>query len=263
MSELPLSERRGFELSNFGCNQLGILMVKAPIEEVSPTLTQWLHGKLEINVFGKAYDIYRRRSHLLFQYCGHDWTILFPYYICQTDTVSRLSQQLETRCIYLETEDTSGCDSYSLWDSGTCIEEFNWGCDYTEEVFGIEPQELLEYAIEREKQGNPIPSGWDPRRWDIYCFSDLSSYQFRSTLNTATEAEVLETYKFLDTLLRAQNAWLPAWDYLPDGDGGKIHAEGAKAEDFVRVDLILGEKWKKQVLPQNHPHNNAGEDISF
>lgn len=245
MSELPLSERRGFEFSDFGCNRIGILMVKAPIEEVSPILTQWLYGRLENNVLGQANDWC---SKLLFQYCGHDWTIVFPFDILATNTVSQLSQQLETRCIYLEYEDTSDCFGYRLFDRGTCIEEFNWGCDYTEEIFGIKPEELLEYAIEREKQGNPILSSWDPRTFDVYCFDDYRSYAFRSTLNTATEAEVIEIDKFLDTLFRAQDAWLPDWDYLPCEE--KIQAVRAKAEDFVRVDLIRQGKSVNEVIAQ-------------
>ena len=245
MSELPLSERRGFEFSDFGCNRIGILMVKAPIEEVSPILTQWLYGRLENNVLGQANDWC---SKLLFQYCRHDWTIVFPFDICATNTVSLLSQQLATRCIYLEYEDTSDCSAYRLFDRGTCIEEFNWGCDYTEDFLGIEPEELLEYAIEREQQGAPIPSGWDPRSWDFYCFDDYRSYAFRSSLNTATETEFIETDKFLDTLLSAQNAWLPDWDYLPAES--EIKAVSAKAEDFVRIDLIRKGKFVNEVVAQ-------------
>lgn len=75
-------------------------------------------------------------------------------------------------------------------------------------------------------------------KWNVYCFQGLSSYKFRSSLRTATETEVLDTNNFLNTLLCAQDAWLPDWDYLPWGQ--TIAAAKVKAEDFVRIDLIRG-----------------------
>ena len=87
MEELPISQRRGFEFSELELNKLAILMVQAPIQQTSPTITQFLQGKLEIDVLGKDYDLYLHPACILHQYCGHDWTIIFPFDICATNTV--------------------------------------------------------------------------------------------------------------------------------------------------------------------------------
>jgi hypothetical protein len=51
-------KRRGLEFLFWQNNTLGILMVKAPIELVSPVISSVLNGVLEIDVFGKQYDPY-------------------------------------------------------------------------------------------------------------------------------------------------------------------------------------------------------------
>lgn len=43
-----LSQKRGFEFSELELNSLGILMVKAPIDRVSPLIAKLLRGTLEI-----------------------------------------------------------------------------------------------------------------------------------------------------------------------------------------------------------------------
>ena len=153
---------------------------------------------------------------------------------------------LETRCIYLGSEDTSGSSSYSLFETGRCIEEFEWGCDYTEEFLEIDREDLWQFAEERAKQGNPLPSGWDPSQWNVYCFEGFSNYKFRSNTRTATEVEVLNTDTFLNTLFYAQDAWLPGWEYIPCTDD--LSDSPLKADDFVRVDCIQGAKSVNEAL---------------
>ena len=241
MEQIPLSKRRGFEFSELMRNKLGILLVKASIEKVSPTVVELLNGILETDVFGREHNF--GWGCILSQYREHDWTIVFPFDICAGSTVLQISKMLETYCIYLQHEDTSSCSSYELLHCGNRIEEFQWGCDYIEEVWGIAAEKFFQFAREREASGNPLPFGWNPNSWDIYCIRGYSSYQFRSSINKATEAEVIDTNKFLDTLLRHQNAWLPDWECLPYGGE---HSQ-VNAEDFVRVDLISNAKSVNEV----------------
>ncbi len=236
-----ISKRRGLEFIWWRENTLGILMIKAPIELVSPVIASVLNGTLDIDVFGKQYDPHSNRCHTIYQYQGHHWTIVFTFDICAASTVAKISEQLQSDCIYLVTEDTSGCASYQLFEKGKIIEEFNWGCDYTEEFLGIEPEELLEFARERELQGDPLPQHWDPRQWDIYFVNELSSYQFRSNKYKATKDEVQNEEIFLDKLFQAQDAWLPDWEYLPEIFPLLEGLEDLKLctkKDFIRVDVV-------------------------
>ncbi len=237
-TETNLPERRGFEFSNWQTNTFGILMVKAPIELVSPAISEILRGELRLDVLIRQYDTQLSSGQILYQYQGHNWTIILNFSICASSTVAKISEQLQSDCIYLETEDTSGCSSYTLLEKGKIIEELHWGVDYTEEVLGIETEELLDFVKMREAQGNPLAEGWDPRKWDIYCFEGYSSYQFRSNKYKATSNEVKNTESLLDKLFKFHDAWLPDWEYIPaleEFEGSKI-----SAEDFVRVDIVHG-----------------------
>ena len=122
MQELPLSQRRGFEFSEFGHNQLAILMVKAPIEQTISTTAELLDGKLEIDVLEKEYklrdnlkdyDETRGWDLILHQYSGHDWTIVFNFDVCADRTVAKISQLLDSYCIYLQYQDTSSWSGYN------------------------------------------------------------------------------------------------------------------------------------------------------
>jgi hypothetical protein len=244
MQEVPVPERRGFELSDFQLNGISILMVKAPIQQVSSKLATLLHGKLKIDVFRQDNDKPCGRHTVIHQYVGHDWTIVFPG--GAMDTAIQLSESLKTFCIYIAHGDTSGCSVYQLFYQGVCIEEFDWGCDYTEEFLGIDPKDLLEFAQEQDNKGEPLSDYWDPRQWHIYCFAGLSSYRFRSNIRTATESDVLDENKFLNTLLCAQDAWLPDWKYLPWTESFDISK--VNINDFVRIDLIKGRESPPEVL---------------
>jgi len=240
-----LSERRGFEFSGLGVNTLGILLIKAPIELVSPTISELLHGVLETDAFGREYDSYLRRYRILHQYRGHDWTIICPFDICASGTVAKISEQLQVDCIYLENEDTSGCSGYKLFVRGACVEEFDWGCDYTEEVWEVTPEEFPQFLKQREAEGNPLPPGWDYRQWNVYCLAGYC-YRFRSYTRAATCEEVKDTDRFLDKLFRAQDAWLPDWEYLPWSE--TIDGSQISASDLVRVDVIHSTTSVNEVL---------------
>ncbi|MEG3833491.1 hypothetical protein QUB36_29490 [Microcoleus sp. AT8-B1] len=239
ISEVALSKRRGFQFIELEANKVGILLVKAPIELSSPVIAKVFGGNLELNVWGKQYHPSDCWMSLIYQYKGHPWSIVFPINVCVDSKVSQVSESLKTRCIYLQNEDTSGCSAYQLFENGKCIEEFEWGVDYTEEVFEISPQELPEYAEEMEARGTPIADGWNPKKWDIYITSGTHvGYKFRTEECTlkVTEDSLRDSRLFLDFLLRRQDAWLPDYEYIPWGE--IIKAESANADDFVRVDGI-------------------------
>lgn len=238
-SEVSLSKRRGFQFRELEANKVGILLVKAPIELTSPAIAKVFGGNLELNIWGKQYHPSDCWMRLIYQYQGHPWSIVFPIDVCEEIKVSQISESLKTRCLYLEHEDTSGCSSYQLFDRGKCIEVFEWGVDYTEEVFEISPQELPAYAEEMEARGTPISDYWNPKKWDIYITSGTHvGYKFRTEEPTieVTEDNLREPKLFLDFLLRKEDAWLPDYEYIPWGE--TIEAESANAEDFVRVDGI-------------------------
>lgn len=239
-TEIPLSERRGFQFSSLEANSIGILLVKASIELVSPATTKLFGGNLELNVLGKQSDSISGSESLVYQYRGHPWSIVFPIVVCAERKVSRISKLLKTRCIYLQHEDTSSCSGYHLFNKGKCVEEFSWGVDYTEDIFEISPQELTEYAEKMEAQGTPLSDAWNPKKWDIYITNGTHvGYKFRSE---ECEAEITEDHlrdekAFLDFLLRNQDAWLPDYKYLPHGEIAML--KDAMDEDFERVDRII------------------------
>lgn len=250
MQQPPVSERRGFEGSEWFGNSIGTLFVKAPIEQASPVLARCVGEgfTLETDVLGQTGDCSRK---LIFQYCGHAWTILDALGPCEDETARKISEELETRCIFIAYESVSGCSSYALFDRGQCIEEYGWGTDYTEErledIFGVMPDNLLDFVMEREAAGNSVDSWYDPRQWDIdwdtYCFEDGYgySYWFRSTERTATEEQIKDSDTFLDILFRGEDAWFPGADYALinwSEESGPCPLQAYKAEDsiFVRVD---------------------------
>jgi hypothetical protein len=245
-------ERRGLEFLFWQNNTLGILMVKAPIKLVSPVISSVLNGVLEIDVFGKQYDPYSSRHHVLSQYRGHDWTIIFDFDVCASATVTKISEQLQSDCIYLETEDVSDWASYQLFEKGNIIEELHWGTDYTEEFLEIEPEDLLALVQKKEAEGNPLSSNWDPRQWDIYFVDGLTNYKFRSSKCKATKEEVQNQEVFLNKLFNVQDAWLPAWEYLPqillfpslgEIDDSRLCVKG----DFVRVDIVYNARTVNEI----------------
>lgn len=236
-----ISERRGLEFLIWQENTLGVLMVKAPIELVSPVICSVFNGVLEIDVFGKQYDPYSSRHHVISQYRGHDWTIIFVFDVCADATVTKISEQLQSDCIYLITEDTSGCSSYILFEKGSIIEELHWGTDYTEEFLGIDYKDLLEFAQQKEAQGDPLSANWNPRAWDIYFVDEYRNYKFRSNKYKATMEEIQNEEVFLDKLFKVQDAWLPDWEYFPQMFLVLEAFEDLKLcteQDFVRVDVV-------------------------
>lgn len=238
MTELiPIRERHGFEFTEIYTNSIGILLVKESIEVVSPAIAQVFGGILETNVLSKEYpQSLEEFKEIILQYHGHAWTIIYPLGPCMEAQACDVSTILKTRCIYIAYEDTSGWLVYTLFDQGKRIEEYATGTDYTLEVFGVEPENLLELVLEKEAQGTPLASSWDIRQWNIYFVEGSYCYQFRSEEYTAKKEQLLDTFKFLDTLLRNQDAWLPDWDYLPGL--GVLTVEDAKSDNFVRVDAL-------------------------
>jgi hypothetical protein len=235
VGNLPISDRRGFELSDYESDRLGVLMVRSPIELVSAAYVELFGGDLETEISVQQDGVCHQGGVCLHQYEGHDWTIIGPFGICSTQSVIKISEHLKTRCIYLVHEDTASASSYEVFDRGTCIEEFHWGTDYTDEVWEVSVDELLALAEAREAEGNPLPMRWDPRKWDIHHVSGLTCYKFRGQSLTATEAEVVNVHRFLDRLFRAQDAWLPGWDYIPWWQKAL-----PRRSDFVRIDCITG-----------------------
>lgn len=238
-AESALSNRRGFQFTELEMNTIGILLVKAPIDAVSPAIATGFGSSLDRNIWGQPCDPDHGWRSLIYQYKEHLWTIVFPVDVCLENQVSQFSELLNTQCIYLQHEDTSSCSAYHLFDNGKCIEEFNWGVDYTEEFLEISASELPAYAEEMEAQGTPLPDQWNLKQWDVYITSGrYAGYKFRSEVcpTEITAADLTETPLFLDFLLRRQDAWLPDDQYIPWGE--TIAAEAASVDDFVRVDGI-------------------------
>jgi hypothetical protein len=259
MQEVPVPERRGFDFSDFGTNNIEILMVKAPIQQVSSKLAKLLHGKLKIDVLSQDNNTLFGRHTVVHQYAGHDWTIVFPG--GAMDPVIQLSESLKTSCIYMQHGDTASCSRYQLFHQGVCIEEFDWGCDYTEEFFGIDPKNLLEFAQEQDNRGEPLSDYWDPRKWHIYCLHGLCSYKFRSNICSVKEADVLDEKNFLNTLLCAQDAWLPDWKYLPWTESFDI--SNVNIDDFVRIDFIKGRESQPEVLAAIDEYYTQSKLVEF
>ena len=248
MSEYLISRKRGFEFSDLEHNALGILIIKESIDTVSSTVTKLLEGKLITDILYREYNIDYLSGLIVFQYQEHDWTIIISFDLCADKTVSEISQLLQTSCIYLIHEDTSSCSEYRLYDKGICIEEFCWGIIYTDEVWEVSSKDFHAFALERKAQGNPLPNGWNPKAWDIYCFDKYDrSYQFRSNIHTATEKEVKQVDEFLNRLFSNLGVWLPDWEYLPPIMGQSLKESKIKPEDFVRVDLISNAKCVNEV----------------
>lgn len=254
MQQPSVSERRGFEGSEWFGNSIGVLLVKAPIERASPVLAR-CSGEgltLETDVLGQIVKGFGFHQ-LIFQYCGHPWTILYALGPCEDEKAQKISEELETRCIFIAYEDTSNCSEYRLFNRGKNIEEYHWGTDYKaemlESMFGIVPENLLDFVIEREAAGNPVDAWYDPRQWDIcwdtYYFEDWDgdSYWFRSTERTATKEQIRDSQTFLDTLLRDEEAWLPGADYAPitwsESSLCPVQAYKAEGSIFIRVDVLV------------------------
>jgi hypothetical protein len=256
-----ISERRGLEFLWWQNNTLGVLMVKAPIELVSPVISSMLNGVLEIDVFGKQYDPYSSRHHVLSQYRGHDWTIIFDFDVCADATVTKISEQLQSDCIYLITEDVSGCSSYTLFEKGIIVEELHWGTDYTEEFVGIDHKDLLEFVQQKEAQGDPLAANWDPRTWDIYFVDEYHNYKFRSNKYKATIEEIQNEEVFLDKLFQLHDTWLPDWEYFPkmfptlEGCEELNDLKLCVKENFVRVDVVFKAKTVNEVWAEFDDHS--------
>lgn len=238
--EVPIQEKRGFEFSGLYINPIGILLVKAPIEEVSPLASEIFGGKLDVNVIGKQFpfnlQLWRR---IVFQYRGHSWTIILFLRPVENNTAKLISKILKTRCIYIAYEDKSGWLNYSLFDQGDCIEVYQWGTVSQKEVWESKSNNLLQLIPANEARKTWLGINCNPQQWDIYVVEDSSCYRFCSDEYAVTKEELLDSNKLLDTLLRNQDAWLPDWDYLPLPE--VLTAEHPNANNFVRLDAIYFE----------------------
>jgi hypothetical protein len=216
-------QRRGFALDDlFG--SIGIVLVRAEIERVSEVLRQLVGAPVETNVYGRPAT---PTSRPIFQFTGHSWTT-FLWDIGQEDLVKRLSRTLATACIYFQHEDTSGWSGYEFIDQGDVLEQYQFGLDYSVEFSdwdgesGAEATALMDDGIS----------------WEIDITDETGEqYRFRSTLRTATEAEVRQAQSFMERFFTAQQAWLPGWDCIPDVTRDHKTVALSRA-DFVRVDAL-------------------------
>ena len=138
-----------------------------------------------------------------------------------------MSRNLEADCIYFDHEDTSGWQRIALYQDGKCVEHYQFGVDYSDE--------LSEWA---EEMGESVPELTDAGiPWDTITTDNAGNQVlFRSTVRSATDEQLKRPVSFLDDFLSRRGAWLPGWDYLPDDQNGL--APRLRSSDLVRVDRL-------------------------
>lgn len=237
-------DRRGFYLKDYPCS-FGFVLIKAAIDVVSPALAELIKGSAIENV-DKNIDIIGDRGILLWQYSALDWTIFFDA-ACQEELPKKLSEILDTSCIYFEYESVSAWEGYSLFIKGEVAETYYYGLDYREEMaeelreLGEEvPEESNEnwsYIGELEEEEVPAEFA-NGTCWYINTTDKKRDYQFifRSVLRSVSEDEVKNDIAFINDFFVSQDALLPSWSEIPDFSSEKS-LEIPKF-DFVRIDFI-------------------------
>ena len=153
----------------------------------------------------------------VFQLRGSAWTRFF-YRPCEGDFLQALSEELSTRCVTYEYEDTSEWYAYLVHEKGELLTEYHFGIDYSDEI--------------------GVPTRDD--RFDVVATADDDKYQFRSSVRRASEAEIQDPAALISRLAAEEGAWLPGWDHIPQpGSGGPWRAARVAPDGFERVDLIV------------------------
>ena len=212
--KFSIRSHRGFALNDFP-GTFGFALVKAGIDSVTPVVAELHHGKPHLDVYGKCPLKKGDYGLVVHQYTGHAWTIV-------QNRVRSLAEAFSKACgaptISWIFEDVSGWQEYVLFEEGKVVEEFLFGYDYSEEVGDAA----------RHPAGN----------WQINESDGDNQYLYASTSKKRTATEVMGGERFLDQLMKEQDASLPPLKYFPDFIGRPIKVTGLTSDDFVRVDLI-------------------------
>ncbi|NEO85253.1 MAG: hypothetical protein F6J87_13540 [Spirulina sp. SIO3F2] len=243
-TELPISERRGLKEIHFGTPKTGgLLLVKASIAQVSHYLHTSMHGELKSDLITKQEypQSLKFMDILIFQYRGHDWTVLMPLPNLSSEKIADISKNLQTSCIFLDTESVSGWSGYKVCTDGSFVEELEWGTSYIDEslckeLSNMKPQDIPGFIEQRKAKGESVKGVCFYRKWDVFYIHGYSQYQFRSNLRAVEPKEILNPTQLLNQILISQDAWLPDEEYIPwSQEQGFYETHG---DVFSRVDVL-------------------------
>ncbi len=218
-----IAKQRGFQLDYYPYS-FDYILVKADIDEVSTTLAR-LKSVTIFKNFYSNFEACAAYDYLVWQYFGHDWTILEDK-LCQAELSEQLSKILKTDSIYYSYEKTSGWQGYDFFRNGKKIESYSYGIDYYQEMPEVaEPTQeeknykssYNSYDIKDEKRG--------------YLFS------FYSNIRTALDDEIKNEKPFLNNFFVSQNAWLPSYKYMPYIDENAKKKQVSQSY-FTRVNFV-------------------------
>lgn len=118
---------------------------------------------------------------------------------CEPNFAQWLSKKLKTTVAYLWDEDTSGWFGYSIFSKGVEAEAFQFGANYEDE--------LGEFA---EELGDSMPTPEKRKEgWDVFATKGGEDFQFRSTVGTANENDLIKGLSFVDNRFKALGISIP------------------------------------------------------
>ncbi|ETX03291.1 MAG: hypothetical protein ETSY2_33835 [Candidatus Entotheonella gemina] len=215
-----IAKRRGVDpsLDHLPIDFIAIFVL-APIEQVSPVVSHMPYAMTFIaDVYGKTIE---NTWGVMFQYHGHPWTICMVGHTAHM--ARKLSQRLQTKSIFFQFEDTGGWFDYQLFQNGEAIEELS--CD--EYIYDDQHKHLVLI---------PEPYNDDSGGFGLKLDGQWVA-MFRSRLRTISAHELARSDLF-NTLLLAQDAWMPEEAFIPYPNR-QFTAKKLTAADFIRVDALV------------------------
>lgn len=208
----------GFHLSD-DLGSLQLILVSAPIQSIA------LHFPMAKSVLKQRMCEVDPLSCLLFQYSGVPWTLFLAPSALRSSTMRRsiantLSEELATRVIVVEIEDTLSLEAFQLFEGGMSVESYAFCADYQEDVAKF----LEELEVSSEKRARP---------WDLDLTDGSRRYQFRSRIRAISNDQVRRGRSFVKESMSFFNAVLPPIDRFPQGDA--IMPAGLTSDDFVDI----------------------------
>lgn len=205
------SKQGGFDINEFP-GSFRLAMVRAGVEQASLALAELLGTERIVDTQKAIAD---NGGISVYQFEGQAWTGLVPLTlpyerVLSDETLGALSTKIGADVVCFEHEDASGWSVFRLYRNGEVVEEFQWGVDYD-----------AEFAEHMEAAGMDLEAL--DAEWDISVKGgdELApdKFQFRSSIRTAAEEEVVDPLAFLDRTYRELGAWQPSWQTLYAEDG--------------------------------------------